>query len=112
MLYHGVRRNAAGASTGSGWRCSTSSIPSGACCAATRGSSGRRRPTSAGATSATSCSRAAPPSALDGDTIHVYYGAADTSIGVATASLRHLLAWLDANSAPDHTSEADAVPAF
>ena len=49
---------------------------------------------------------------LDGDTMHVYYGAADTSIGVATASLRHLLAWLDANSAPDHTSEADAVPTF
>jgi predicted GH43/DUF377 family glycosyl hydrolase len=48
----------------------------------------------------------------DGDTLHVYYGAADTSIGVATASLSHLLTWLDANSAPDHTSEPDAVPTF
>ena len=48
----------------------------------------------------------------DGDTLHVYYGAADTSIGVATASLSHLLAWLDANSAPDHTMDVDAVPTF
>ena len=38
----------------------------------------------------------------DGDTLHVYYGAADTSIGVATASLSHLLAWLDANGASEH----------
>lgn len=31
----------------------------------------------------------------DGDTLHLYYGAADTCIGVATASLRELLGWLD-----------------
>ena len=30
----------------------------------------------------------------DGDTLHVYYGAADTSICLATASLSTLLAWL------------------
>lgn len=30
----------------------------------------------------------------DGDTINVYYGAADTSIGLATTSIRALLAWL------------------
>ncbi len=33
--------------------------------------------------------------APDGDTIHLYYGAADSSIGLATGSLRALLAWLE-----------------
>ena len=32
--------------------------------------------------------------APDGDTINLYYGAADTSIGLATGSLRELLEWL------------------
>jgi predicted GH43/DUF377 family glycosyl hydrolase len=31
----------------------------------------------------------------DGDTIHMYYGAADTSIGLATGSISRLLGWLD-----------------
>jgi len=34
----------------------------------------------------------------DGDTIRMYYGAADTSICVATASLAALLAWLSTHS--------------
>jgi predicted GH43/DUF377 family glycosyl hydrolase len=34
----------------------------------------------------------------DGDTIHVYYGAADSSVALATGSIRTILAWLDANS--------------
>ncbi|NOT61665.1 MAG: glycosidase [Acidobacteria bacterium] len=33
----------------------------------------------------------------DGDTIHLYYGAADTSIGLATGSLSALLEWLERN---------------
>ncbi len=33
--------------------------------------------------------------APDGDTIHLYYGAADTRIGLATGSLRALLEWLE-----------------
>ena len=33
----------------------------------------------------------------DGDTIRLYYGAADTSIALATGSIRELLAWLDRN---------------
>jgi predicted GH43/DUF377 family glycosyl hydrolase len=33
----------------------------------------------------------------DGDTMHIYYGAADTSIAVATASIRELLQWLVTN---------------
>jgi predicted GH43/DUF377 family glycosyl hydrolase len=34
----------------------------------------------------------------DGDTLNLYYGAADTSIALATGSIRHLLAWLDAHA--------------
>lgn len=33
--------------------------------------------------------------APDGDTVHLYYGAADTSIGLATGSVRAMLAWLE-----------------
>lgn len=40
--------------------------------------------------------------APDGDTIHLYYGVADTSIAVATGSLRALLDWLK-----HHTSQND-----
>jgi predicted GH43/DUF377 family glycosyl hydrolase len=36
--------------------------------------------------------------AADGDTISLYYGAADSSIALATASIRCLLSWLDSNS--------------
>ena len=37
----------------------------------------------------------------DGDTVNVYYGAADCSIALATASVRSLLEWLDANGSSD-----------
>ncbi|MCU0693886.1 MAG: hypothetical protein MUF54_21060 [Polyangiaceae bacterium] len=33
----------------------------------------------------------------DGDTINLYYGAADTSIAMATGSIRRLIEWLDKN---------------
>lgn len=36
----------------------------------------------------------------DGDTVRVYYGAADTSICLATASLKELLAWLERHISP------------
>jgi predicted GH43/DUF377 family glycosyl hydrolase len=36
--------------------------------------------------------------AADGDTLHLYYGAADTSIAMATGSVRKLLQWLNENS--------------
>jgi predicted GH43/DUF377 family glycosyl hydrolase len=36
----------------------------------------------------------------DGDTIYLYYGAADSSIALATGSIRSLLGWLDCNSSP------------
>jgi predicted GH43/DUF377 family glycosyl hydrolase len=35
---------------------------------------------------------------LDGDTIHLYYGAGDSCVALATGSIRELLSWLDANS--------------
>ena len=31
----------------------------------------------------------------DGDTMHLYYGAADTSIAMATGSVREILHWLE-----------------
>ena len=36
----------------------------------------------------------------DGDTINLYYGASDSSIALATGSIRNCLAWLDSNSSP------------
>jgi predicted GH43/DUF377 family glycosyl hydrolase len=38
---------------------------------------------------------------LDGDTIYLYYGAADSSVALATGSIQHLLSWLDSNSGPE-----------
>jgi len=35
----------------------------------------------------------------DGDTIHLYYGAADTCIAMATGSIRTILTWLDKHGA-------------
>jgi predicted GH43/DUF377 family glycosyl hydrolase len=35
--------------------------------------------------------------ASDGDTINLYYGAADSSVALARGSVRHLLDWLDRN---------------
>ena len=34
----------------------------------------------------------------DGDTLNLYYGAADTSIGLATGSIKEILTWLKDNS--------------
>lgn len=36
----------------------------------------------------------------DGDTLNVYYGAADTSIALARGSVRELLSWLDEHGTP------------
>lgn len=35
---------------------------------------------------------------VDGDSLHIYYGAADSCVALATASIRALLEWLDSNS--------------
>ena len=39
----------------------------------------------------------------DGDTIHLYYGAADSCMAMATGSIRTLLAWLDRHSGSENT---------
>lgn len=41
----------------------------------------------------------------DGDTIRMYYGAADTSIAVATGSLKEILRWLGEHGRPYHRGE-------
>ncbi|MGB7434065.1 MAG: hypothetical protein WBR26_03540 [Candidatus Acidiferrum sp.] len=43
--------------------------------------------------------------AADGDTINLYYGAADSSIALAHGSIRCLLAWLDANGHSEHRND-------
>jgi predicted GH43/DUF377 family glycosyl hydrolase len=43
--------------------------------------------------------------ATDGDTINLYYGAADSSIALARGSIRRLLAWLDVNGHSEHSGD-------
>jgi predicted GH43/DUF377 family glycosyl hydrolase len=43
----------------------------------------------------------------DGDTLSVYYGAADTSIGLAHASVQELLDWLQHNATSDTDTEME-----
>lgn len=40
--------------------------------------------------------------AADGDTLHVYYGAADTSVAMATGSITQMLAWLETQPYEEH----------
>lgn len=41
----------------------------------------------------------------DGDTLNLYYGAADTSIALATGSVQEMLDWLYENSTPGNGTE-------
>ena len=41
----------------------------------------------------------------DGDTLHLYYGAADTCIARATGSVRELIGWLKAHGSPPGTMD-------
>jgi predicted GH43/DUF377 family glycosyl hydrolase len=43
--------------------------------------------------------------ASDGDTVNLYYGAADSSIALAHGSIRGLLAWLDANGHSENSQD-------
>ena len=45
----------------------------------------------------------------DGDTINLYYGAADCSIALARTSVRSLLEWLDTNGCCERRQRADDV---
>ena len=42
----------------------------------------------------------------DGDTLNIYYGAADCAIALARASVRSLLEWLDANGSCERRQRA------
>jgi len=42
----------------------------------------------------------------DGDSLNIYYGAADCSIALARASVRSLLDWLDANGSCERRQRA------
>jgi predicted GH43/DUF377 family glycosyl hydrolase len=42
----------------------------------------------------------------DGDTLNIYYGAADCAIALARASVRSLLAWLDDNGCCERRQRA------
>ena len=42
----------------------------------------------------------------DGDTIHLYYGAADSCMAMATGSIRGLLSWLEAHSGTNGENES------
>jgi hypothetical protein len=68
------------------------------------GYSGRRRPTSAAEMSATLFFLGDKLSVRDGDTIHLYYRAADSCMAVATGSVSSLLAWLDSHSGLERTT--------
>jgi predicted GH43/DUF377 family glycosyl hydrolase len=46
----------------------------------------------------------------DQDTLHLYYGAGDTCIGLATASVRALLTWLRAHSDTESPAGARLIP--
>jgi predicted GH43/DUF377 family glycosyl hydrolase len=43
----------------------------------------------------------------DGDTLNIYYGAADCSIALARASVQALLAWLDVNGTWERRQRAE-----
>jgi predicted GH43/DUF377 family glycosyl hydrolase len=47
----------------------------------------------------------------DGDSINLYYGAADSTVALATGSIRALLAWLESHSSPSEgsTQQRDLV---
>ena len=49
----------------------------------------------------------------DGDTINLYYGAADTSIALASGSIDELLRWLDVHGNVEHSQfrSAGGAPA-
>jgi predicted GH43/DUF377 family glycosyl hydrolase len=95
MIYHGVRRNAAGALYRLGLALFDDAAPE-RCIA--RGDQWVFGPETDYETKGDVANVAFPCGytlGADGDTLNVYYGAADTSIGLATASVRRMLAWLD-----------------
>ena len=95
VIYHGVRHTAAGAIYRLGLALFDLHAPERCLSVATNGSLVRRNLMSSVAMSITLSFRADIRLAPDGDTLRLYYGAADTSIGMATGSLRAMLEWLE-----------------
>ena len=77
--------------------CSISTNQMCAYSAETRGYSAQKPHTNEEGMSAMSFSHADRPIGEDGDTIFLYYGAADSCMALATGSIRALLAWLDSH---------------
>ena len=99
LLYHGVHTTAAGSIYRLGLALLDAEQPDRVLARSTEwlfGPDSRR--TSGSATSTRSSSPAAGSCSTTRDTIRIYYGAADTSICVATASQSALLAWLSRHS--------------
>ncbi len=48
--------------------------------------------------------------AADGDTLNMYYGAADTSIAMATGNARSMLEWLDDQARTSQMIDKLAIP--
>jgi predicted GH43/DUF377 family glycosyl hydrolase len=46
----------------------------------------------------------------DGDTINLYYGAADTSVALATGSIAQILTWLDAHGEAGDALTVSTLP--
>ncbi len=87
-------RRSRAVSTAPAWRCSTSSSPPSCCAARRSGCSARAWTTRSRATSRTSSSPAASSTIPTRDKLFLYYGAADTRIGLATASRADVLEYL------------------
>jgi hypothetical protein len=94
-----------GVSIASVWLFWIKKIPRNVCCGGGTGFSGRKPPTSALAMSIMSFSPCGYVFADDGDKILLYYGAADSCIALATASLKELLDWLKANGEPEPSEQ-------
>jgi predicted GH43/DUF377 family glycosyl hydrolase len=97
MLYHGVRRNAAGCLYRLGVALFDREHPE-QCLA--RGDSwifGPEAPYECAGDVGNVTFPCGYTLGADGDTIDLYYGAADSSIALATGSVRELLRWLEAH---------------
>ena len=92
LIYHGVKETVSGGVYRVGLALSTSTSRRGCCTGSQSGCSARPRPTSARGTFPTSSSRAGWSTTSRPTSSGSYYGAADTSICLATARLGDLLA--------------------
>ena len=105
MIYHGVRRTASGAIYRAGLALLDRDHPEQTLLRGDAWVFGPEQPYEQHGDVANVVFPCGTTLADDNDTLSVYYGAADTSIGMARASVRELLDWLDQNRAGDTDSE-------